>query len=159
MYRNKIGHIVDSPRPISNGVKTTALVARKSHPGMGLGLFTETNLREGDFVAEYSGNRIPTSYADTLKTRYLFEVDQDWTVDGSGRKNGARYINHSCEPNCEAQIHDVYGNGGNIYIFAIKDIARGEEITIDYGDEYFDEFIKPAGCKCVRCAPTTLGRS
>lgn len=97
-------------------------------------------------IAEYVGTRIPTAYADTLKTRYLFALDEEWTVDGSGPENIARYINHACVPNSEAEIHDE-----RIYIVATQNIARGEEITIDYGDEYFDEFIRPQGCKCQTC--------
>jgi SET domain-containing protein len=63
------------------------------------------------------------------------------------RSNLARYINHDCEPNCEADIRD-----GRIMIFAAENIAHGQELTIDYGQEYFDEFIKPHGCKCETCA-------
>lgn len=120
---------------------------RKSRPGLGHGLFATAPIRTGDFILEYTGTRIPTKLADTLKTRYLFEIDRAWTIDGSSRSNIARYINHSCVPNCEAEIRD-----GAILIYASRDIKRGEEITLDYGQEYFDEFIKPAGCKCDHCA-------
>ncbi|MBI2612455.1 SET domain-containing protein-lysine N-methyltransferase [Candidatus Kaiserbacteria bacterium] len=118
----------------------------RSRSGLGRGLFAEQNIPAGECVAEYTGVHIPTRYADTLKTRYLFALDDEWTIDGSARDNLARYINHSCMPNCEAEIHD-----GRIYILSTRDIALGEELTIDYGDEYFDEFIRPHGCKCVRC--------
>ncbi|MBI4080023.1 SET domain-containing protein [Candidatus Kaiserbacteria bacterium] len=110
-------------------------------------------MKIGKLIAEYTGVRIPTSYADTLKTRYLFALDDEWTVDGSARTNIARYINHSCEPNCEAEIHD-----GRIYILSTRDIQAGEELTIDYGDEYFDEFIRPTGCKCRKCGAPTATR-
>ncbi len=120
---------------------------RKSRPGLGHGLFATSALHKGDFVLEYSGRRIPTSLADTLKSRYLFEIDRRWTIDGSTRANVARYINHSCEPNCEGDVHD-----GRVLIYTARDIRKGEELTIDYGKEYFDEFIRPAGCKCDACA-------
>ena len=126
---------------------------RKSRPGLGHGLFAATPLSKGVFVAEYTGERVPTSYADTLKTRYLFELDAKWTIDGSSRDNIARYINHACEPNCECEERD-----GRIFIYAVRNIQRGEEITIDYGDEYFDEFIRPWGCKCMRCNKTNASR-
>lgn len=119
----------------------------KSKPGLGYGLFASRDIQKGSLIVEYKGKRIPTTYADTLKTRYLFEIDNEWTIDGSSRDNVARYINHSCEPNAEAEIHD-----GRVYILAMRDIPSGEEIGIDYGDEYFDEFIRPLGCKCGRCA-------
>lgn len=121
---------------------------RRSRPGLGRGLFARRGIAAGDFVAEYTGERIPTAYADRIKTRYLLEIDERWTVDGSIRSNVARYINHSCEPNCEGQLRD-----GRVCIHAARDIRAGEEFTLDYGDEYFDEFIRPAGCKCSRCAP------
>lgn len=119
---------------------------RRSRPGLGHGLFATAPIAAGDFILEYTGTRIPTKVADTLPSRYLFEIDRDWTIDGSSRANIARYINHSCEPNCEADIHD-----GAILIHAVRDIAPGEEITINYGEEYFDEFIRPVGCKCNAC--------
>lgn len=121
-------------------------MVKKSGPGLGQGLFATFDIEKGALIAEYTGKRIPTAYADTLKTRYLFEIDDEWTIDGSSRDNVARYINHSCEPNAEAEIHD-----GRVYILATRDIATGEEIGIDYGDEYFDEFIRPVGCKCKKC--------
>lgn len=113
---------------------------------MGHGLFASAAIATGDFILEYSGEKIPTPYADTLDSRYLFEIDSRWTIDGATLSNIARYINHSCEPNCEAEIRD-----GHILIFAARDIRQGEEISIDYGEEYFDEFIRPIGCKCARC--------
>lgn len=122
------------------------IIVQKSRPGLGYGLFAARLFQNGEFVIEYRGVRIPTAYADALKTRYLFEIDEQWTIDGSSRRNLARYINHSCVPNCEAALR-----GGRILIFAARRINCGEELTIDYGDEYFDEFIRPTGCRCVRC--------
>ena len=121
-------------------------VVRRSGPGRGRGLFTRVPFRKGELVIEYTGNKIPTQLADELDTKYLFEIDEDWTIDGSPRTNTARYINHSCKPNCESDIRD-----GRILIFALRNIERGEELSMDYGDEYFDEFIKPVGCKCDSC--------
>lgn len=116
-------------------------------PGLGHGLFATSTLRKGDFILEYKGRRISTPQADESDSRYLFEIDKDWTIDGSLRTNIARYVNHSCKPNCEADIRD-----DRILIYASRDIAKGEELSIDYGEEYFDEFIKPVGCKCSQCS-------
>jgi SET domain-containing protein len=113
----------------------------------GFGLFARRAFHKGEFVAEYTGRRIPTKEADALKTRYLFEIDKDWTIDGSPRSNTARYMNHSCDANCETDVVDE-----RIVISAVSDIEIGEELTFDYGEEYFDEFIKPSGCKCVPCS-------
>ncbi len=116
----------------------------------GDGLFAGADVMKGDFIAEYTGTKITTALADVSKSRYLFEVDSKWTIDGETSSNIARYINHACEPNTEAEIHDDH-----ILISAIRDIKAGEEFTIDYGKEYFDEFIKPKGCKCVQCTRST----
>lgn len=118
-------------------------VIRRSQPGTGLGLFALCDIKKGEFILEYTGIKVPTPLADTSKSRYLFEVDEVWTVDGSARSNTARYINHSCDPNTEAEIID-----GRIMIEARRAIKNGEELTIDYDMEYFDEFIRPVGCKC-----------
>ncbi|KKW19866.1 MAG: hypothetical protein UY63_C0005G0049 [Parcubacteria group bacterium GW2011_GWA2_51_10] len=119
---------------------------QKSRPGLGHGLFATANLSKGDFVLEYTGKKIPTKLADEITSRYLFEIDRKWTVDGSVQSNLARYINHSCEPNCECVLE-----GGRILIYASRDIEKGEELSFDYGEEYFDEYIKPMGCKCHKC--------
>ncbi len=118
----------------------------RSKPGLGNGLFARMPITEGEFVIEYTGTRITTAVADALPTRYLFEIDENWTIDGSPRSNLARYINHSCNPNCKVQIDEE-----KILIFALRDIVIGEELTFDYGEEYFDEFIKPVGCCCAGC--------
>jgi len=96
---------------------------------------------------EYTGELMPTEEANKLRAaRYLFEVNSAWTIQGHGRDNVARYINHSCDPNCES-VQD----GKRIFIKALRHISAGTELTYDYGEEYTDEFIKPHGCKCRRC--------
>jgi uncharacterized protein len=113
----------------------------------GLGLFTEKPIRKGDFVIEYTGELIPNSATERMKGRYLFQVNSRWTVDGAGRGNLSRYINHSCRPNCEAFI-----KRSKILIYAKRNIAAGDELCYDYGKEYFEEFIRPEGCRCAECA-------
>ena len=90
--------------------------------------------------------------ADEIDNRYLFEINSRWTIDGSPRRNVARYINHSCRPNAETDIVK-----GEILISAIRNIEPGEEITYDYGKDHFDGFIKPKGCKCVKCREKRRG--
>lgn len=125
-------------------MKDHRFVVKKGRPGTGLGLFATEDIKKGDFILEYTGKKIPTKVADELTGRYLFEIDEEWTIDGSPKSNTARYINHSCDPNTEAETHD-----GHILISAVKPIPAGEELTIDYGEEYYDEFIRPNGCKCA----------
>ncbi len=116
-------------------------------PGLGHGLFATASHKKGGFILEYIGKRIPTFMADESRSRYLFEVDGEWTIEGSLKSNIARYINHSCVPNCGVELRE-----GHILIYASRNIENGEEFTIDYGEEYFEEFIRPVGCKCRHCA-------
>ena len=117
----------------------------------GLGLFATTAIEPGAFIVEYSGPRIPTraAYAreKTAGARYMFEINSRWTVDGSPRSNIGRYANHSCRPNAESALRK-----GKVILRAIRTITPGEEITYDYGPEYFELFIKPNGCRCAKCA-------
>ena len=125
-------------------VGDSRFVVRKAALGSGHGLFAVVPIKKGAFILEYTGKKIPTALADVLPTRYLFHVDDEWTIDGSVRSNLARYINHSCDPDCEVEIDD-----GHLMIYAIKNIKKGEEISFDYGEEYYREFIKDAGCRCA----------
>lgn len=117
----------------------------------GRGLFARTPFVRGERVVEYSGVRMPTTQADDLTTRYLFDLEDGTTIDGSARTNIARWINHSCVPNCESRIEN-----GRVFIYTVRAVKPDEEFTMDYGDEYFDMFIRPVGCKCERCAPNVL---
>ncbi len=110
----------------------------------GLGLFTGQVIAAGERIIEYTGPIITAAEARRSRTKYLFEIDENRAVDGSSRSNPARYINHSCRPNAEAVI-----SGRRIW--SKKKIKAGEEITINYGAEYFNESIKLKGCKCQKC--------
>ena len=112
----------------------------------GLGLFTDEPIKKGEFVIEYTGKILTRDEADKKGGKYLFEISSRRTVDGSARSNVARYINHSCKPNCGIEIEK-----GRIFIYAAKNIEAGEELSYDYDEEYFNEYIKPHGCKCSSC--------
>lgn len=112
----------------------------------GLGLFTNAPIERGGFVIEYVGTMLTHEEANRKGGKYLFEISSRRTVDGTARSNRARYINHSCKPNCEVEIKK-----GRILIFAKRAIKAGEELCYDYGKEYVDEYIKPYGCRCVPC--------
>ncbi len=113
----------------------------------GLGLFATAAIEKGMFIIEYIGPRISSEEVSRRRnTRYLFEINSRWTIDGSPRWNMARYINHSCRPNAEAVV-----SRGRIRIKAIKRIKPGDEITYNYGKNYFDTFIAPIGCRCLAC--------
>lgn len=114
----------------------------------GMGLFAGTAIPKGACVVEYVGRELTKEEWYTVKSKYLFEVTKQKTIDGSPRWNLARYINHSCRPNCEPEIHKA-----RVYIRAKRAIKPGEELSYDYGPEYFKDFIEPHGCRCVKCAP------
>ncbi|OGG61911.1 hypothetical protein A3C87_00755 [Candidatus Kaiserbacteria bacterium RIFCSPHIGHO2_02_FULL_49_34] len=115
----------------------------------GLGLFAETSIAKGGFIIEYTGERITVDEADMRGGQYLFQVTDTLTIDGRDRSNKARYINHSCKPNAEAEHLE---DGDRIFIRAKKSIKPGEEITYHYGKEFFETYIKPKGCRCIKCA-------
>lgn len=112
----------------------------------GLGLFATAPIAKKQFIVEYKGPKISTAVADELNNKYLFEINTRWTIDGAGRRNVARYINHGCRPNAESDVIK-----GKVIIRSIRKIAEGDEITYDYGKNYFDTFIKPHGCRCASC--------
>ena len=121
-------------------------VLRVRRSSAGLGLFTESVIERGAFIIEYYGIPLTREQADEKGGKYLFEISSRRVIDGSPRHNKARYLNHSCRPNCETDIVK-----GRVYIYAKRAIKPGEELTYDYGKEYVDDFIKPYGCKCTKC--------
>lgn len=118
-------------------------IVKKSQAGFGL--FAVEPIARGRFVIEYKGPILDNKAADKKAGRYLFRLDRKRTIDGSVRWNIARYINHSCAPNCEA-----INEGDHIMIYAKKNISVGEELSYDYGREYFEEFLK-SDCLCKKC--------
>jgi SET domain-containing protein len=117
-------------------------VRRGAH---GLGLFATGPVKKGEVVAEYWGPVITDAQVQRSRGKYFFELENDMAIDGKGRGNVARYINHSCMPNCEP-IEDVKRQ--RIFIKARRNIRPGEEFGYDYGREYWDTYIKPIGCRC-----------
>ncbi len=115
----------------------------------GLGLFATQPIPRNAFILAYRGVRISHAEAERRETRgarYIFEINSRWSIDGSNRRNLARYANHSCRPNAESAL-----SKGRLILRAIRRIAAGDEITYDYGKDYFELFIRPAGCQCVKC--------
>lgn len=116
----------------------------------GLGLFATKPIKKGTQIIRYFGPLLDCRKKedDAVENKYLFQINGRWTIDGSVRKNIARYINHACRPNAES---DVNARQRTVHIRAIKDIQPGEEINYDYGTQYFKEYLKPIGCKCDAC--------
>jgi hypothetical protein len=116
----------------------------------GLGLFATKPIKKGTKIIRYFGPILDSKKKkdDAIENKYLFELNDRWTIDGSVRKNIARYINHACKPNAES---DVKPRKRKVFIRAIKNIEPGEEINYDYGTDYFKAYLKPIGCKCAAC--------
>jgi hypothetical protein len=116
----------------------------------GLGLFATKPIKKGTKIIRYFGPLLDSKKKkeDAIENKYLFELTNRWTIDGSVRANVARYINHACKPNAES---DVRPRKRKVFIRAIKNIEPGDEINYDYGTDYFKAYLKPIGCKCVAC--------
>src|SRR5436190_3859056 len=112
----------------------------------GLGLFAVNSIPRGKRIIEYTGPRVPNKEVEKSNGKYFFGVNKRWSIDGRGRENIARYINHSCQPNAEAII-----SHGRVWIWSRRAIKPGEEICYDYGEEYFEGIIREIGCKCRKC--------
>ena len=131
----------------------------------GKGVFAVQDIAEGENVIEYVGevitwqeaqDRHPHDPSDPNHTFY-FHVDEDRVIDALYGGNSSRWINHSCDPNCEADEE-----GGRVFIKALRNIRAGEELNYDYGliiDEPYTQKLKaeyPCWCGAKRCRGTLL---
>ncbi|MEZ5828756.1 MAG: SET domain-containing protein [Hyphomicrobiales bacterium] len=114
----------------------------------GRGLFALEDIPKGVCVEEYVGRPITEEQWLKSTSRYLFEISKTKTIDGYINRNRARFINHSCRPNCEIEIRK-----GRVFVMTKRKIKEGEELGYDYGKDYVDDMIKPIGCKCLKCKP------
>ena len=112
------------------------------------GLYAAKNIKAGSKVIYYKGKIITKKETErnpkyaTEKAIYLFNLNNRYDLDGDFEYNTARLVNHSCNPNCESD-----GKGLKLWIFALRDIVKGEELTYDYGFG-FDKDYKDFICKC-----------
>jgi len=121
----------------------------KPSPIHGLGGFARHDMRAGTLVIEYLGRRISkeASLEECRRgNQFIFRVDEEWDLDGNVPWNPARHLNHSCDPNCEAELIE-----GKIWIVARRDIRAGEEITFDYGYDLEDYRDHPCSCGSPAC--------
>lgn len=133
-------------KKISKNIKDKKFAVKKSNAG--LGLFSNSKFKKGDFVIEYTGEKISVNEADIRGGKYLFQLDKNTVIDGKGRENLARYINHSCRPNCSAVFDE---DEGKINIYAKRTINEGEELSYNYGIEYLEDLIGKDNCRCKKC--------
>jgi len=142
------------------------IIVRKS-PVHGRGVFARIDFAKGERVIEYIGRKITWAQADRWYAdddakpshTFLFTLDEQYVIDGNKDSNSARWINHSCKPNCESDITD-----GRIWIEALRDIKAGEELFYDYNitlEEPHTPAEKrrwPCHCGARNCRGTLLGK-
>ena len=133
----------------------------------GHGVYATRMIPKNTWIIQYEGERIPHAeaderYDDDAMDRhhtFLFTVNDMWCIDAANYGNDARFINHSCEPNCEAVLTE---DETEIWICALRTIRPGEELTYDYGYEVDvespDEARKKYPCHCgsAQCRGTIL---
>ena len=116
-------------------------------------MYANQNIKKGTRIIEYKGKIVSVKETsknpkfDNEKAIYLFNINKRLDLDGDFKFNTARLINHSCDPNCE-----VFGKGLKVWIYAMKDITKGDELSYDYGfnfDENFKQY--PCNCKSKNC--------
>ncbi len=138
----------------------------------GNGVFAVAPIKKGEFVIEYKGKRRTHDEVDQEDSgdvesghTFLFTLNDEYVIDANHKGNRARWINHSCDPNCEAVFDEHEGKNrkkDRVYIEAIRNIKPGEELTYNYGitlDEPHTARLKKIwGCKCgsKNCTGTML---
>ena len=139
-------------------------IVRRS-PIHGNGVFARRKIHAGDRIEEYTGERI-TAEESAIRAEksggpvnhtFFFSLNDGQVIDGGSGGNDSRFINHACEPNCEAEEDQ-----GRVYIFALQDIERGEELYYNYALEYEERHTakvkKQFECRCgmPNCTGTML---
>lgn len=141
--------------------------AVRESPIQGYGAFATEHIVSGTRLIEYAGERLSPSAADARYPddeadrhhTYLFAIDDDVVIDAAVDGNEARFINHSCDPNCDAVIDQ-----GRIWIETICDVATGEELAYDYAyvlEERHTLAAKrrfPCNCGSSKCRGTILAK-
>jgi len=137
----------------------------------GRGVVAARPLKAGERICEYIGERI--GWPEALKRHphdpeqpfhtFYFSLDDDTVIDGNVHGNYAKWINHSCEPNCEAELREATnGKPPRVFISALRDIDAGEELVYNYGlsldERYTPKLKREFACHCgsPNCTGTML---
>src|SRR6185503_14395923 len=115
----------------------------------GMGVYARVDIPQGTRVLEYIGERVTKE--ESLRRRqggnfFVFDVTEEFDIDGAVDWNPARFINHSCAPNCEAEMKEE-----RIWIIALRDIKASEELTFNYGYDLDDYEDHPCRCGAPEC--------
>ena len=120
----------------------------------GKGLFTAQAITRGTRIIQYTGEKITKAESDKRLADgnvYIFALHERYDIDGKAFRHKARYINHSCAPNCTVQM-----TTRTIWIVALRDITAGEELTYNYGYELDDAPTHPCTCSAENCCGSIL---
>jgi uncharacterized protein len=112
----------------------------------GRGVYAEEPIPKGSCVIEYVGRPATGAQQKANTGKYLFWTSDITMIDGNIAPNKARFINHSCRPNCEIDTKSK-----RIFVFAKKNIKVGDELNYDYGPEYFEMYFAGGRCRCPKC--------
>lgn len=147
--------MTSSSKKITSTVAAKPAIIVKNSPVHGRGVFATRNIPADTFLIEYEGERINDKEAlkrhgldpENPYHTFFFSLESGKMIDGGVDGSDARWINHACEPNCEAREEKKRVN-----IYALRDIKRGEELNYDYGlvlDERQTKALKKAyECRC-----------
>ena len=138
------------------GKTSHSLFVTKS-PLHGLGCFATDRFLKGNRIGEYAGEKISRKEAMRRMKRSngkrISELEAEWYIDGSLGGNQTQYINHSCDPNADAFVI-----GGSLFIFALREIAPGEEITVDYLNS-FEQDQSVCQCRTASCRRSIIHKA
>ncbi|MGE3540455.1 MAG: SET domain-containing protein [Candidatus Tectimicrobiota bacterium] len=115
----------------------------------GQGLFTEQDIPAGSVILPYQGEKIASAERArrlAAGNAYIFHLNYRYAIDGQSLENIARYINHSCEPNCT-----VDRTGDTLWVVACRAIAAGEELSFNYGYDMQHYQANPCACGARTC--------
>jgi SET domain-containing protein len=133
----------------TRGQQDHPLIVFKPSTIHGMGGFARRDIRRGKRIVEYVGNKLSKAKAQQALDQqnvYIFTLDDTYDVDGSVAWNPARFLNHGCNPNCEVEIVR-----GRIWIYALRDIKAGEELTYNYSYDFEDYENRPCNCGAPSC--------
>jgi len=126
----------------------------------GTGVFANEDIAKASRIIEYIGEKVSEKESDRRHEAqmakgqiFFFELDENTYIDGDIPENDARFINHSCDPNCESEE-----DSGQIFIVALRDIKKEEELTFDYGFDvdFFGDY--PCRCGAQNCVGFIVGK-
>lgn len=141
--------LVVIPRPSTLDPLLTEQVIFKPSPIHGIGGFARVDLPAGTRIIEYTGEKITKKESLSRcqgNNEYIFALDDERDLDGNVASNPARFLNHSCQPNCEALLES-----GRIWLVSLRQIRAGEELAFNYGYDLEDYRQYPCSCGASGC--------